>query len=149
MRELRDITRYEIVTGYVNTILNQIDFIEDEHKRSGKDDNFKKHFGTDSFNKAFRTIRLKLPRQTGNSQIVYELLKKLRDSCLFVDKEMTKRDFNRKYFIEEERIYTRVQKMFGRNHFKYVVVDGASYIDERELEGLFHLPGVEFFILIG
>lgn len=143
----KHIEQYDLVKSYTNSILDTIKFLDGVFGlRKESQQNLKRNMGQLSFNKEFRTIRLSIPRQTGNTSIVVNLLNKLPYSVLYLRKYSQKSDYEYKYDLDSKQIFIRVEDMYMRR-IEYVIVDQSSYMNPRELESLYSIDA-EFFIFI-
>jgi hypothetical protein len=104
----------------------------------------------ESYKKELCTIKVALPRRSGNTTIAVSLLKKLPDSILIVHNRITERDIIHNFHLTDmspSRIRIIDYNLRG-THFGYTIVDGASYMEQQKIDYMYQaLNGI--FILLG
>lgn len=135
--------------SFVEAILQNIEFNKEESEYITVE-----VFGLYTFNKDFRTIRLSLPRQNGNTSIAMFLKDRLENSCLVVPKDKDASRMLHTYELKRNDIYTesdldmsKILKM-SRFEFDYVIVDMASRLDRRSIDNMWGMLKPKFFIFL-
>ena len=104
----------------------------------------------ESYKKELCTIKVALPRRSGNTTIAVSLLRKIPDSILIVRDRVTERNLIRVFNLTDippSRIRIIDYNLRG-TRFGYTIVDGASCMEQQKIDYMYQaLNGI--FILLG
>jgi len=104
----------------------------------------------ESYKRELCTIKLALPRRSGNTTIAVSLLKKIPDSILIIRDRVTERNIIRNFHLRDmpPSRFRIVDFSLRGDHFNYIIVDGASYMEQQKIDFMYQaLNGI--FILLG
>jgi hypothetical protein len=140
----------KIINQFFDTIIATIESLSKNKDRLTK----RNEIDMVTFRKEYSTIKISLPRRTGNTLLAAKLLKKYADSIFITSKRIHWEHFCEKNPKEKIRSYSI--NMSDVDHWsgiliperKLVVADNVSQFSEAQLEKLYRIKS-DFFILIG
>ncbi|MEK6881539.1 MAG: hypothetical protein AABY22_18095 [Nanoarchaeota archaeon] len=122
-------TTYEHIENFVDSILSLIEYNKHFVDRNDLEKSLDRYY----WNLEMKTTKIKLPRQHGNSRIIYHLLNKLENVSVIVEKEKHLKDYVRNYNLSKRNISTISdikQNRYSFNVSDYVIVDDERIFEE-------------------
>jgi hypothetical protein len=141
-------TQEDVVSSAIIFVVDSFAVIEERAKRISK------LLTLPIAKKEFLTLKLSLPRRLGNTTIAVKLLETLKNSILIsrVQESVNNVKQCHKEIFEKsgKNIFTRYtfESKVKRKKYFCVIVDEASYIEDRILDNIYKINS-KFFILIG
>jgi hypothetical protein len=104
---------------------------------------------SDSYKRELCTIKVALPRRSGNTTIAVSLLRKIPESVLLVNNRDIGENIIRNFYLTDMASRIKIIDFNLRGtRFDYTIVDGASYMEQAKIDYMYSaLDGI--FILLG
>jgi hypothetical protein len=134
------------------------DFVEFIVVRNAQEEgiqSIQQNMGRVLFNREMNTLKLGLPRRSGNTTLALMIFQHYPSSILIVQNQHFIRELcglcqlnspSSEFFEAKERIFSKTQRIVGHSP-SVVIVDTASYLTDREQENIFSIKSNAFIFL--
>jgi hypothetical protein len=143
---------YELCSHADPYICQAFDLIRLGIKKIQSFNNIRESIPEDQFKRELATIKLSLPRMTGNTTLAIELFKSYDNSLLIfnslrlrnsaLETNSSDHRFNRR------RLLTVHMHDLISHHCDMTIIDMASYLTNREIQNVYSIPA-NYFIFLG
>jgi len=128
------------------------DFVEFIAIRNAQEEgiqDIQRNMGRVLFNREMNTLKLGLPRRSGNTTLALMIFQHYPSSILIVQNQSIILDLCRSYPLLNSRnkIFSKFMRITGQSP-SVVIVDTASFLTDREQENIFSING-NAFIFVG
>ena len=139
-----------ILDDLFKTVQDFVEFIVIRNAQEEGIQNIQQSMGRVLFNKEMNTLRLGLPRRSGNSTLALMIFQHYPSSILILNNSSQIREFQRNPLLRScdssRRIFSKSGRITGISP-SVVIVDMSSYLTDQEQENIFSINSNAFILL--
>ena len=143
-----------VLSDLFKTVQDFVEFIAIRNAQEEGIRNIELSMGQARFNKEMRTLRIGLPRRSGNTTLALMIFQHYPSSILIVQDQNSARELERRPELQscngKSRIYskrTHVHYSQGRENPSVVIADIFGYLTELEQQNIFNINSKAFIFL--